>query len=111
MRRAALLCLLLLGGCSSAADEELIALRSAHSIVAEWATEARLRADGRVTEAYASDMADDARSQLTAARRELPAPSAPGGGLIHGVGSPRAGARFAAAASGLGALEQARAAR
>lgn len=108
MRRAALL-FLLVWGCSSAADEELIALRSAHSIVAEWAAVARLRADGRVTETYAREMADDARTQLAAARRELRDPNDPAARLIDGLGAAPDGARLAAAASGLGALEQARA--
>jgi hypothetical protein len=111
MRRAALLCLLLLWGCGSAADEELVALRSAHSIVAEWAAVARLRADGRVTETYARDMADDARTQLASARRELRDPNDPAARLIDDLGAAPDGPRLAAAASGLGALEQARAVR
>jgi hypothetical protein len=107
MRRAALLCLLL-GGCGSAAEQELGALKSAHSIVAEWAAVARLRAEGRVTGTYASEMASDARSQLASARRLLKDPRDPAARLIDGLGPAPDGARLAAAATSLGALEQAR---
>jgi hypothetical protein len=101
----------LLWGCSSTADDELIALKSAHSIVAEWAAAARLRADGRVTEAYARAMADDARTQLASARRELSDPNDPAARLIDNLGAAPDDARLAAAANSLGALEQAREAR
>jgi predicted outer membrane protein len=107
MRRAALLCLLL-GGCGSAADQELVALKSAHSIVAEWAAVARLRADGRVTETYARAMADDARSQLASARRELKDPNDPAARLIDDLGATPDRAHLDVTASALGALEQSR---
>ena len=107
MRRAALLCLLL-GGCASAADQQLVALKSAHSIVAEWAAAARLRADGRVTETYARAMADDARSQLASVRHELSDPNDPAIRLIDGLGPAPDAARLAATGNALGALEQAR---
>ena len=106
--RVALFLVLLLGGCTSAADEELIALKSAHSIVAEWAEVARLRADGRVTGTYAGEMADDARTQLASARRALRDPNDPAARLIDGLSPTPDGPRLAAAANGLGALEQSR---
>jgi hypothetical protein len=108
MRRAALLCLLL-GGCGSDADQELVALKSAHSIVAEWAAVARLRADGRVTATYARAMADDARTQLAPARRELKDPNDPAARLIDDLGATPDRAHLDVTASALGALEQSRA--
>jgi hypothetical protein len=107
--RVALLLLLMLGGCTSAADEQLTALKSAHSIVAEWAEVARLRAAGQVGETYAREMEDEARTQLASARQELRDPRDPAARLIDGLGgaAPDA-ARLAAAASTLGRMEQAR---
>jgi hypothetical protein len=111
MRHAALL-LLLLGGCSSTADEELAAIKSAHSIVAEWAAVASLQAQGRVGETYARLMAEDARTQLASARQELRDPNDPAARLIDGLaGAAPDAARLTAAARALGALEQARAVR
>jgi hypothetical protein len=111
MRHAALL-LLLLGGCSSTADEELAALKNAHSIVAEWAAVASLQAQGRVGETYARLMAEDARTQLASARQELRDPNDPAARLIDGLaGTAPDAARLATAARTLGALEQARAVR
>ena len=109
MRRAAFL-LLLLASCSSSSDGELAALKQAHSIVAEWATVARLEAEGRVGGTYASEMRDMARAQLATARSELRTLGDPAARLIDGLaqGTPDA-ARLTAAAQGLDALEQARA--
>ena len=106
MRHAVPFCLLL-WGCTAAADQQLTALKSAHSIVAEWAEVARLRADGRVTATYAGEMADNARSQLASVRRELQDPADPAARLIDGLGADPDPARLTAAASGLGTLEQA----
>ena len=108
MRRAALLCLLL-GGCGSAADQQLAALKSAHSIVAEWAAVARAQADGRVTDTYAREMADDARTQLASARRALQDPNDPAARLIDDLGATPDRAHLDVTASALGALEQSRA--
>src|SRR4051794_37139194 len=106
MRCAALL-LLLAGACSSAADDELAAVKSAHSIVAEWAAVARLQADGRVGEIYAQRMADDARSQLASERKELRGPGDPAGRLIDGLtGATPDATRLAFAARQLAQLER-----
>ena len=111
MRRSALL-FLLLASCSSSSDQELIALKHAHSIVAEWAMVARLADERRVTQIYAAEMANDARTQLASAREELSDPNDPAARLIDGLtqAAPDA-ARLAAAAGALGALEQARESR
>ena len=108
MRRAALL-VLLLGACTSSADKELVALKSAHSIVAEWAAVARLADQRRVTHIYAAEMADDAKTELASARQELSDPNDPAARLIDGLaGAAPDSERLAAAARTLGALEQAR---
>ena len=108
MRRAALL-VLLLWGCTSSTDKERVALKSAHSIVAEWAAVARLADQRRVTHIYAEEMANDAKTELASARQELSRPNDPAARLIDGLASvePDA-ARLTAAARALGALEQAR---
>lgn len=107
MRCTALL-VLLLAACSSS-DKELAALKSAHSIVAEWAEVARLRAAGQVGETYAREMEDEARTQLASARQELRDPNDPAARLIDGLGGAAPGAaRLAAAARSLAQMEQAR---
>jgi hypothetical protein len=108
MRHAALL-LLLLGGCASSADDELAALKSAHSIVAEWATVARLRAANRVSETYARGMADAARTELATDRGELTDAGDAAGPLLDDLlGGATDPARLAVAARRLGDLETAR---
>lgn len=108
MRRAALL-ILLLGGCASAADDELAALKSAHSIVAEWATVARLAAADRVSGTYARETAETARTQLAAVRQELRAPNDPAARLLDGLlAAAPDPIQLAAAAQTLGSLEHAR---
>jgi hypothetical protein len=108
MRRAALL-LILLGGCSSSADRELGALKSAHSIVAEWAEVARLESQGRVGATYAQVMEAGARSQLESARREFRDPSDPAARLIDRLaGSAPDASQLDAGARRLAALEQSR---
>jgi hypothetical protein len=62
--------LALLAGCGSAAQEQLQAVKSARSVLAEWAMVAALRAQGRVSATYAEEMARTAREQLAAL--ELP---------------------------------------
>jgi hypothetical protein len=110
MRCTALL-VLMLAACS-ASDKELAALKSAHSIVAEWAEVARLKAAGQVGETYAREMTDEARTELVSARQELRDPNDPAARLIDGLGgaAPDA-ARLAGAARSLGRMEQVRAAR
>src|SRR2546423_14662840 len=106
MRGAALL-VLLLGACSSSADQERAALKSAHSIVAEWAAVARLADERRVTHIYATQMADDARTQLASARQELRDPNDTAPRLIDGLaGSAPDAARLAAAAVTFNAFGQ-----
>jgi len=109
--RSVLLPLIFLSACSSS-DAELAALKSAHSIVAEWAAVARLADERRVTRIYAAEMTDDARTQLASARQELRDPNDPAARLIDGLAaSAPDAARLAAAADTLNGLEQARADR
>jgi hypothetical protein len=108
--RGALFPLILLSACSSS-DAELAALKSAHSIVAEWATVARLAAAGRVNATYGSGMAMDARSQLASERAAFRDPGDPAARLIDGLGETPDAAQLTAAAAALGRLEATRESR
>ena len=66
----------LLAACSSQQDKELAAVKSAHSVTAEWAMIERLAAEGKVTRLYAGEMRDAAREELTSARKSLRGPAA-----------------------------------
>jgi hypothetical protein len=104
MRLPALL-FLLLGACTSAADDELVALKHAHSIVAEWASVTRLAAAGRVSETYARETAAAARTQLASDSQELRVPNGPAAQVIDGLGADPGTARLTAAAQALGSME------
>jgi len=99
--------LILLSACS-ASDAELAALKSAHSIVAEWAAVARLATADQVNATYAGGMALDARSQLASERAALRTPGDPAARLIDSLGSAPDAARLTETAAALGRLEDAR---
>lgn len=101
--RGALFIPILLSACSSS-DAELAALKSAHSIVAEWAAVARLETAGRVNRTYADGMARDAKSQLASERAALK-PDDPAARLIDGLGPAPDPARLTQTAATLGRLE------
>ena len=68
--------LALLAACSSQQDEQLAAVKSAHSVTAEWAAVERLAERSRVTNVYVGEMRDQAREQLQLERKSLPGPAA-----------------------------------
>jgi hypothetical protein len=64
--------------CSSPASEDVLTVKTARSLVAEWALVNREAARGRVTKHYADKMRENARSQLTDLRKSAENPAAPG---------------------------------
>jgi hypothetical protein len=84
--------LALLAGCGSAADKELESVKSARSVLAEWAMVAALREQGRVSATYAEQVAGIAREQLAALPPTLPpdlaaVPEAPTPELLRARGA------------------------
>lgn len=67
-RSLCLLLSLLLAGCG---DAELAAVKSAHSLLAEWAAVEGMAAAGRVPATYADEMRKGARRELAADRAAL----------------------------------------
>lgn len=65
----ALAMLLLCAGCGPAGSEDLLAIKSARSIVAEWALINREAAAGRLSRLYADGMRREALAQLAAEAR------------------------------------------
>jgi NAD(P)-dependent dehydrogenase (short-subunit alcohol dehydrogenase family) len=63
--------LLILAGCSSQQDEELAAVKAAHSVTAEWAAVERLAAQGKLTAVYAGEMRAKAQEELQSERKSL----------------------------------------
>lgn len=103
--RGAFPALLFLSACSRP-DPELVALKGAHSVVAEWAAVARQEAAGRISETYTEGMRQDAQAQLASERRAL-APNEPATRLIVGLGEAPNAAQLAETAAALGRLEDA----
>jgi hypothetical protein len=68
--------LVLLAACSSQQDKELAAVKSAHSVTAEWAMIERLAAERKTTSVYAGEMRDQARDELKSERKSLRGPAA-----------------------------------
>ena len=100
-RAAPVLALLfLLAACSSRRDEELIAVKSARSVAAEWAAVEQLAARSRLTSVYAAQIREQARDELKSDRQSLHDPNAPAArevDAIRNAASPSA-ARLRAAA-------------
>jgi hypothetical protein len=68
--------LALLAACSSQQDKELAAVKSAHSVTAEWAMIERLAAERKTTQVYTGEMRDKAREELKSERKLLRGPAA-----------------------------------
>ena len=68
--------LLILSCCSSQQDKELAAVKSAHSVTAEWAAVERLASEKKTTGVYAGEMRDQAKEQLQSERKALQGPAA-----------------------------------
>jgi hypothetical protein len=68
--------LTLLAGCSSQQDKELAAVKSAQSILAEWATLNEAASNGRLNGLYAAQMRSMAREQLKTDRASIKDPKA-----------------------------------
>ena len=66
-----LLAMLLASGCSSQTDRELEAVKSARSVLSEWALVEHQAARGRTPTIYAEDMRKQARDQLRTAQSSL----------------------------------------
>ena len=106
MRRASavlLAPLALLAACSSQQDKELAAVKSAHSVTAEWAMIERLAAEGKVTRLYAGEMRDEARGELKSQRKLLRGPAAE---AVDAAQRAPSAATLAAAAQQLDAAEK-----
>ena len=82
--------LALLAACSSQQDKELAAVKSAHSVTAEWAMIERLAAEGKVTRLYAGEMRDKAREALKSDRASLRGPAAEAVDSVQGSPSAEA---------------------
>jgi hypothetical protein len=65
-----LLCVAL-AACSSQTDKQLAAVKSARSVLAEWARVEELSQHGKTTQTYTNAMRKDARDQLATAQGEL----------------------------------------
>jgi len=76
------LALLLAAASPPSASRDLPAIRSARSIVAEWALVNRTAAEGRVTQTYVRVMRTQARRQLEAQFEALSDPGSAAGRLI-----------------------------
>jgi hypothetical protein len=74
----------LVAGCSSAADRQLESVKSARSVLAEWAMVAALRERDQVSATYAEETASTAREQLASLAATLP----PGLGALPEAPSP-----------------------
>jgi hypothetical protein len=109
----AILVLALLTGCTSQRKEELKTVKSAHSVVAEWAAVEHLAAQRKLTPAYAGEMRDMAKDELRTDRRSLRDPAAPAARAIDSVMARPApsAAALAAAARTLDKAEKSLAAR
>jgi polyphosphate kinase 2 (PPK2 family) len=67
-------CLLMgaaLASCASQSDKELEAVKSARSVLAEWALVEERKAQGRASETYVEQMREQAREQLKTAESGL----------------------------------------
>jgi len=76
------LALLLAAASQPSASRDLPAIKSARSIVAEWALVNRAAAEGRVTQTYARVMRKQARRQLEAQFKALSDPGSAAGRLV-----------------------------
>ena len=95
--------LALLAACSSQQDKELAAVKSAHSVTAEWAMIERLAATGKVTRVYAGEMRDQAHEALKSDRKLLQGPAAE---AVDSVQNAPSAASLAAAANKLDKAEK-----
>jgi hypothetical protein len=92
--------LLVLAGCSSQQDKELAAVKSAHSVTAEWAAVERLASTRKLPSVYAGEMRNEAREELRSERKALRDPAAPAAKTIDAVtAEPAPSAAFLAAAA------------
>jgi hypothetical protein len=97
---AIIVMLLVLCGCSSQQDKELAAVKSAHSVAAEWAQVERLASTRKLPSAYAREMRKEAREELRSQRKALRDPAAPAAKTIDAVtAAPAPSAAFLAAAA------------
>lgn len=74
--RAVFAGLLILAGCSSQQDEELVAVKGAHSAASEWAAVERLTAASRVSQVYTGEMREMAKDELKTDRASIRDPNA-----------------------------------
>ena len=70
-RIATLSIALALAACSSQSDKQLIAVKSARSVIAEWALVERQAADGRAQATYVEQMRQLAKDELKTDARSL----------------------------------------
>jgi hypothetical protein len=69
--------LILLAACSSKQDQALAAVKSAHSVTAEWAMAEKLRAESKTSETYRNEIREMAKDQLASARKPIAASNDP----------------------------------
>ena len=82
-----------LASCTSTSDTQLVAVKSARTVLAEWALAEEQGAHHRVTLTYLESIRQQARDELKSAQAQLPRPAAalvaqvmegqPSSGMLH----------------------------